>query len=69
MWNSQKEKSEQLTQRDCANWWQNGERGIVRGLTLLRATKDKKLWRAMITHLLKVHGIYKKLYDGVFTIT
>lgn len=36
---------------------------IAKGQTLLRAMKDNKLWRVMIAHILKGHGIQKKVTD------
>ena len=34
-----------------------GQRGGMKEQELLRRTKDRKLWKAMIAHVLKGHGI------------
>lgn len=36
--------------RVCMNRWQNGYKGIIKSQMLPRATRDRKLWRAMIYH-------------------
>lgn len=43
----------------CRNGQQNGVGRILKKQPLLRATKHRKLWRAMIIHLLKRDGLYK----------
>lgn len=38
-----------------------GSGGTVRGKLFLLFKNDKKLWRAVTAHVLKGHGIYKKV--------
>lgn len=45
---------------------QQGLGRLVRRQILLKATKYRKLWKAMIIHFLKEDGTYKKDYKKTF---
>lgn len=37
-----------------------GDKGLAKEQILLRMTRDRKLWRRMIAHVLKGHDTWKK---------
>lgn len=53
---------QQVTYLTSLSEWmvEQRQRKMVMEQELLRATKDWKLWKAMIAHILKGHGIIKE---------